>query len=161
MGLDILFKTKQRDRLIDKMGENELREQLTDALYVMGHPDECDCEEYYRIVSDELGMEEREVGYLRKVNYVYGYFQDRVDDNRECEIEKDDLQDLIERCKKVLAAHDREISKELLPTCDGFCFGSTAYDEYYYRDVKKGLDLFTKLLNDYDVSKVLYVWFYY
>jgi hypothetical protein len=161
MGLDIYFKTKQRDRLIDKMGEGELRGQLMDALYVMGHPDKWDCEKYYRIVSDKLGQEEQDVGYLRKVNYVYGYFKDRVDNNCECEIEKEDLQDLIERCKKVLAEHDQEVSEELLPTCDGFFFGSLAYDEYYYSDVKEGLDLFTKLLNDYDNSKVLYVWFYY
>ena len=47
----------------------------------------------------------------------------------------DDVEELLEACKQVLADHSK--AEELLPTCDGFFFGSTDYDEWYFDDVKE------------------------
>lgn len=39
-----------------------------------------------------------------------------------------------------------EICKELLPTAEGFFFGSTDYDQYYYDDIVYTVDTLSKLL---------------
>lgn len=161
MGLDIFFKTRQRDRLIDKMSAKELKDALIDTLYVLGQADKWNLDSFYRQMTDKLGQAENEEGYLRKANYVYAYFKGRIDEGCECEVTRDDLIDLIKRCCEVLGKRDNATSKATLPTCNGFFFGSTDYDDVYYETVKFGLELFTKLLNNYDDTKVLYVWFCY
>lgn len=45
------------------------------------------------------------------------------------------VKDLLSRCNEVLNDHSK--ASELLPTCAGFFFGSTDYDEWYFIDVKK------------------------
>ena len=39
-----------------------------------------------------------------------------------------------------------KIANELLPTGDGFFFGSTEYNEWYYNDVKETAEVLTKEL---------------
>ena len=56
---------------------------------------------------------------------------------------------------KVIA--DTETAQEFLPTAEGFFFGSTDYNEWYYNDVKETADCLEKLLaeddgKDYHVS---------
>lgn len=46
----------------------------------------------------------------------------------------------IEYETKVFKEKDLEIAKQLLPTQEGFFFGSTRYDEYYFEDIKKTLN---------------------
>jgi len=41
---------------------------------------------------------------------------------------------------------DPTIAKELLPTTDGFFFGSTDYDEYYLNDIKETAKMIKELL---------------
>jgi hypothetical protein len=41
---------------------------------------------------------------------------------------------------------DPTVAKELLPTSEGFFFGSTDYDEYYYNDLKETSEGIDKLL---------------
>lgn len=45
---------------------------------------------------------------------------------------------LLSRCNQVLK--DRSKASELLPTMSGFFFGSTEYDEHYFKDVKEVRD---------------------
>lgn len=51
---------------------------------------------------------------------------------------------LLSRCKKVLK--DKGLAEELLPTCAGFFFGSTTYDEDYFEDVKEVRDYVKNIL---------------
>lgn len=83
---------------------------------------------------------------FRKVNFLSKFFEDRIGDNNPVTIEvyTDDLEELREKCIKVLADHT--LAKELLPTCSGFFFGSTEYDEYYFKDVLRVLDTCEALL---------------
>ena len=83
---------------------------------------------------------------FRKVNFLFKFFEDRIGDNDPTTIEvyTDDLEELRERCIKVLADH--KLAKNLLPTCSGFFFGSTEYDEYYFKDVLRVLDVCESLL---------------
>lgn len=49
-------------------------------------------------------------------------------------IYKNHVEELLDCCNKVLENHD--LAEELLPTMEGFFFGSTEYDEYYFDDVQ-------------------------
>ena len=86
---------------------------------------------------------------FRKINFLYAYFSDRLVDES-CVVFKADLEDIIERCDKVLESNSVELAKELLPTCDGFFFGGTEYDTYYFYDVKYVREKFKEFLDDFD-----------
>lgn len=45
---------------------------------------------------------------------------------------------------------DSTLAQELLPTQDGFFFGGTQYDEWYYEDIKYTLELCKNILNLFD-----------
>lgn len=48
---------------------------------------------------------------------------------------------------------DPGVCKDLLPTQDGFFFGSTDYDQYYYEDLVYTRDRLKEILDEYDISK--------
>ena len=96
--------------------------------------------------------------YYRKVNCLYAYFSDRLE-NEQCLVTKADVEDIIDRASKVLLAHDEEVSAELLPTQSGFFFGSTEYDEYYYDDIADVYKQFTKYLEDWTDDTIGWVYF--
>ena len=83
---------------------------------------------------------------FRKINSLFKFFEDRIGDRNPTTIElyTDDLEELRERCIKVLADH--KLAKDLLPTCSGSFFGSTEYDKYYFKDVLRVLDTCEALL---------------
>ena len=95
-------------------------------------------EEYYYAESDV---------YFRKVNFVYHYFSDKLVDEC-CFADKSDIEELISRCDKVLADHS--LAEELLPTQSGFFFGSTDYDDWYFKDVEDCKKQMTDLLSKYN-----------
>jgi len=111
-----------------------------------------------------------EDAYFRKVNFIYRYFQPKLED--ECAfVTKADLEDIIERCDKILEGVDIrkeipyekiELAQELLPTQSGFFFGSTDYDKWYFSDVKDARRQMKKLLRgfneDTDVIYVVMSW---
>ena len=51
-----------------------------------------------------------------------------------------------------------EIAEELLPTQDGFFFGSTEYDQWYMEDIDDTIDILTNALKtvDFDREMVVY-----
>lgn len=85
--------------------------------------------------------------YFRKVNFLYRFFEDKLEDER-CFVTKSDIEELISRCDKVMA--DNSLAVELLPTRSGLFFGSTDYDEWYFKDVKDVKYQMSKLLEDFD-----------
>jgi hypothetical protein len=89
-----------------------------------------------------------QVGYWRKANAIHQWFVDRcaegVDDCRQVYVDREDLQDLLNACEQVLEDHSK--AKELLPTCDGFFFGETEYDEWYFKNLEYTRDLINQLL---------------
>ena len=102
---------------------------------------------YFRKVRRE------EIGYFRKVNFLIAFFEDyyeqEVQNCKDFYIEKVAVEELISRCKKVLADHT--LAPDLLPTKAGFFFGSTEYDDYYYNQVQSVLDYCEKdLLPEFD-----------
>lgn len=87
--------------------------------------------------------------YFRKVNFLIPFVKSKIGcEVNNCEtvkLSKADLVDLVKRCDEVLAAHSK--ANKLLPTCDGFFFGSTDYDMWYFKDVKQVHDDVSDLLS--------------
>lgn len=108
------------------------------------------------------------------VDVVRGGEYDNGDD---MSVSEEDLKDLLDRCEKVLKASklvrgkiqngtsfkngkstpimedgkyikDSTVAKELLPCVDGFFFGGTEYNEYYYTDIKNTRDMLVKELKN-------------
>ena len=95
-----------------------------------------------------------EVGYWRKANQIHNWFMQNcanrdeydnpIDDCRPIEITVDKLEELLDTCKKVLADHS--LAGSLLPTTDGFFFGSTEYDDYYFGEIEQTVEIIEPVL---------------
>ena len=95
-----------------------------------------------------------EVGYWRKANQIHNWFMQNcarrdeydnpIDDCRPIEITVDKLEELLDTCKKVLADHS--LAGSLLPTADGFFFGSTEYDDYYFGELEQTVEIIEPVL---------------
>ena len=79
-----------------------------------------------------------EVLMWRKANAIHNWFvqnvQEGVDDCGEYEVSEEDLRKLLKDVEEVLK--DKSKAPEILPTTEGFFFGSTDYDEDYFDDLK-------------------------
>lgn len=82
--------------------------------------------------------------YWRKANAIHRWFVEKVQDGvDECQpsvVHVEMLVDLVERCTKIATAPEDQkeyIAKDLLGTTGGFFFGSTEYDEWYFRDISE------------------------
>lgn len=161
MGLDIYFKAKRKDEMLRKAydeacAELEVAEKrLNDAeafetskrealglSNVILIPEEIP-EEIREMRSELAKVDKRyddaynslysEAAYFRKVNFLLPYFG--YDENlSEIVINRCEVEELVDDCKRVLAAKDTDIAEsvanELLPTEVGFFFGNTDYDEW-------------------------------
>lgn len=107
----------------------------------------------------------KNIGYFRKVNFLIPFFEKRrhmeIENCEDLVIEKEDVKELIRRCKEVLTNH--ELAEKLLPARAGFFFGNTEYDNSYYEDVYDVLQTFKTILLEFDDLKdnediVIYCW---
>lgn len=91
-----------------------------------------------------------EVAYWRKFNALHKYFvnicQDGNDDCKEYWVSRDDLIGLVVRLRQI--KDNPKSASELLPTEEGFFFGSQDYDEYYYNEVDDTLETIQSLLDE-------------
>ena len=89
------------------------------------------------------------IGYWRKANAIHGYFvnvlNNGIDKCEEIYVSLDNLQDLLKIVQQVKADHN--LASQLLPTCEGFFFGSVEYDEYYWQDLDKTERILTNTIN--------------
>jgi hypothetical protein len=105
-------------------------------------------EPYPGIEIDKIKYIVEEVGYWRKANQIHQWFVDNcqngVDDCGEYYVTVNQLEQLVDICKKVLA--DPSKADKLLPTQGGFFFGSTDYNEWYIQDLQNTIDQLTPLI---------------
>lgn len=121
-------------------------------------------------------------GYWRKANAIHNWFvnnvQDGNDDCKEYYVDSEQLEELLNICKKVsqnsklipgkvsngysydnnnnrielfedgLIIEDDSVAKELLPATEGFFFGSTNYDEWYLNDIEHTIEILEAALED-------------
>jgi hypothetical protein len=98
-----------------------------------------------------LSIEER-AGYWRKANAIHQWFVDNVQDGKdECQesyLPIKDAQRLLDTVNAVLEDHDK--AAELLPTQNGFFFGGTEYNEYYFDDLRHTKEIMESVVADAD-----------
>lgn len=131
-----------------------------------------------------------DVMYWRKANQIHNFFIEKCadgdGDRSTMRVEREHLEDLLDRCNKVLTAskliegkikngqrstekgwedvmvdgkfiEDSTVAEELLPTASGFFFGGTDYDEYYIHDIVETKECLERLLKETeDTYKVDY-----
>ena len=96
-----------------------------------------------------------DVGKWRKFNALHKWFvencQDGEDDCREHYVSREQLTELLEILNKVKEFKHDPTNKELenlLPPTSGFFFGGTAYDEYYFDEVERTIEMLSELLKE-------------
>lgn len=97
-----------------------------------------------------------EVGYWRKANAIHNWFVENCgggeDTCQQMEVSLEKLEELLDVCKKVSADH--KLAPVYLPTQDGFFFGSTTYDDWYFDKIEDTIKIiepvieFLKNIND-------------
>jgi len=96
------------------------------------------------------------VAYWRKANAIHQWFVDNVqnaeDDCKLYAVSSGQLKTLLELCEQVLKAPDK--APILLPTQEGFLFGSTEYDNRYFQNVDYTVEVLkSELSEDADESQ--------
>lgn len=126
---------------------------------------------------------EQEIAYYRKANFLIPFFEDvserKVENCVYLPVNKSWIEELQERCKTLLdlievdKLEDKEYkipgeavirAYELLPTMDGFFFGSTSYDEYYFMKVHNVYESCPVILKEFneledDECIAFYIWY--
>jgi len=89
------------------------------------------------------------VGYWRKANAIHRWFvhhvQEGKDDCAPYDVSRDQLTELRDVCVRV-RDWPGGLAAEQLPTANGFFFGGTDYDEWYFRDVENTIEIIDKCL---------------
>lgn len=104
-----------------------------------------------------------EAAYWRKANQIHNWFvenvQDGEDDCRRYYVDVSKLKELYDLCDKILKAKGKErtrLAKELLPTREGFFFGTYEYDDDYYEDLKNTCEQLEPIIKEGELSNVYY-----
>ena len=104
-----------------------------------------------------------EAGYWRKANQIHKWFvdnvQDGVDECKEHEVSREQMEQLLSVCKRVIA--DPKLGEELLPAASGFFFGPTEYDEFYLGNIEDTISILEEILSPENEEKYRFVDFYY
>lgn len=94
------------------------------------------------------------VMYWRKANAIHKWFVNElangVDECQPIYLGPDKLRELIDLCDQVTEDHSK--AGELLPTANGFFFGDTAYDQYYFADIAHTADRLRYIVNEMDAK---------
>jgi hypothetical protein len=102
-----------------------------------------------------------EACYWRKANQIRQWFVDNCDypedgNCEEVEVTKENLEKLVEVCRKVL--ENPTLASELLPRSEGFFFGSTLYDSGYLGQLEYTVTACEDVIRstDWEKEKVIY-----
>ena len=95
-----------------------------------------------------------EAMYWRKANAIHRWFVENVQgDEDNCErhyVDREQLLKLRNLCAKLCEQKIEALAEDSLPTEDGFFFGSTEYDEWYWNDVENTVKGIDKALETFD-----------
>lgn len=119
--------------------------------------------ELFNIKNGEGVSIHQRVGYWQKANQIHGWFVDNVqagkDDCKEYEVEESQLLTLKNICERILK--DKTLAEELLPPQEGFFFGNTNINEYYFEDLKQTITIIDKAIADQKKLDKKDVWSYF
>jgi hypothetical protein len=152
MGLDMYLYAERYVANYDFYSKEE-RKIYTDVLETVGEDRFLQYDESFLIKFTAM--------YWRKANHIHKWFVDNVqsgiDNCGMYAVGITHLTDLRNLCLKV--QDNPKQASELLPRFDGFFFGSTEYDDYYYDTIKETEYRLTELLSKLDNRDGIY--FYY
>lgn len=101
------------------------------------------------------------VGYWRKDNQIHAWFVnncgDGEDNCQDIDVSKEKLTELLSLCKQVKEDHSK--AEDLLPTQEGFFFGTYQYDDWYFNGIQNTIDIVEPLLkelSDEDYCEIVY-----
>ena len=138
MGLDMYLNKRTYVQYWEHNGDDNYEVTVTKG----GQPTKIDPKKVKYIIE--------EAGYWRKQNQIHRWFVENIqhqnDDCGEYYVSKDDLETLLELCKKVKA--DNSLADELLPGLSGFFFGGTEYDEWYFNGIDNTIHILEEALED-------------
>lgn len=101
-----------------------------------------------------------EAMYWRKANAIHRWFvqnvQEGSDDCRDYEVSREDLNKLFMIIDEILK--DKSKARALLPTQNGFFFGSDEYDEYYFEDLEETHKKLEELLTNKALKDFYFVY---
>ena len=107
--------------------------------------------------------EDVELIYWRKANQIFGWFErhcanGEIEDCEPVAVTEYDLFDLLEDIYIVLADHSK--AEKLLPTTEGFFFGDTKYNKWYFEDLERTKEKLEEVLCDIteDDELEFYAW---
>lgn len=134
MGLDMYLSVRKYINRIDFSQDYDKSEGYMDEPKFTSVIEATDMKDFVES-QDSVGLHvEVPVMYWRKANAIHKWFVDEhadgVDNCQPIAVHVEHLEDLLELCNKALA--DRDNAGEYLPTEDGFFFGGTEYDEWYF-----------------------------
>jgi hypothetical protein len=142
MGLDMFLNGSRFLWSFDENADTEIKDAVQKLLPELGDkPEGPGCKGF------EVKTIGAELGYWRKANQIHKWFVDNVQDgDDDCgnyRVEWEQLVKLRDLCKKVLA--NKELAEELLPAQSGFFFGTTGYDEWYYQDLERTVQIIDRI----------------
>lgn len=139
MGLDMYLSKKTYVKQWEHNGDDNFKVEVTKRGEAVKH-----------IKPERISYVEEEVGYWRKANQIHNWFvqnvQDDTDDCGNYYVEESQLEKLRDLCKKVI--DNPHLAEELLPCQSGFFFGSTEYDEYYFSQLTRTINIIETLLSE-------------
>lgn len=140
MGLDMYLYKKHYVKNWDYMSDNEKH-----TISIKKGKKKLD-----HIKPDRVCSVVEEVMYWRKFNALHKWFvdnvQEGVDDCKECFVDESDLKMLLETLTYVY--ENKDSAETILPTSQGFFFGSDDIDEYYWEEVKSTIIQLKDLLEE-------------
>ena len=147
MGLDMyLYVYKHLSNMYAEQNEMDLFNQIQDLI-----PETKEFNGEGRL---QFATMKIQIAYWRKVNSIHNYFVNycgnKKDECQEIYVYEEDLRDLLNRIDTVLNEKTANKSKEILPTLSGFFFGSTDYDERYYKDLEYTKGIIEKIFKTFD-----------
>jgi hypothetical protein len=117
--------------------------------YVKG--DKMGLDQFILIDSESEEYEYHIVISWRKRNQIHGYFDRLFDEVENCEaypVSIEQLEKLIDTCRKVLENHD--LAEELLPVTGGIFFGNYEYNDLYFNQVEETMENLENLIKIHD-----------
>lgn len=91
-----------------------------------------------------------DIFYWRKANAIHQWFvencQEGDDDCKRYFVENEQIQELIDLCNEELKAKGTDEAGSFLTPTDGFFFGGTDLDDYYYEELQRTIDGLSKYL---------------
>ena len=100
-----------------------------------------------------------EIGDWRKFNALQNYMEVNFGEGEEInckdiQLTEPDIGTLLVILKKVSADHS--LAEKLFPNTTGFFYGSQDYDEYYFEEIDRSINLFEKALEELEDNEVFY-----